>query len=262
MEYPIIQLKLAPQMMVENNSTLWCHAMLYDEHIPRSLQDAYASCALYNARNDINTDFVARHITSRVDELNAMPLPTDAIETLAQAHALMLYQVMFVFGGDVQYYSQAEVLMPRLEAVGNLLLHLSAQQIDPIDALPLYPGAAVRAVWKSFLFRESLRRTVLSLFQFLALCRLLRGQFASCTHGLSQGTKVTLSAHLWSANTAFDFAIAWNEKKHFLVSDLDFTEALRDARPDDIDDFGKTMLVGLQGIDDVKAWFYTKGDTF
>ncbi|UPX14244.1 uncharacterized protein EKO05_0004733 [Ascochyta rabiei] len=236
--------------------------MLYDEHMPRSLQDAHASCALYNARNDINTDFVARHIMSRVDELIAVPLPTDATEILAQAHALMLYQIMLVFGGDVQHYSHAEVLVPLLEAVDNLLLHLSTQQTDPINELSLYPSAAMRAVWKSFVFRETLRRTILSLFQFLALCRLLRGQFGSCTNELSHGNKVTLSAHLWSATTAFDNAVAWNEKKHFLVHDLDFTDVLRDARPDDIDSFGRTMLVGLQGIDDFKGWFYTRGGTF
>ncbi|XPS96694.1 hypothetical protein M3J09_005953 [Ascochyta lentis] len=260
--YAITQLKLAPRMMVENNSTLWCHAMLYDEHMPRSLQDAHASCALYNARNDINTDFVARHIANRIDELISAPLPTEAIEIMARAHALMLYQVMLFFGSDVRCFSQAEVLVCRLVEVGNLLLDISAQQTDPINALLLYPSAAVRAAWKSFLFRETLRRTVLSLFQFVAFCHLLRGQSGPCTDGLSQGNRVTLSAHLWSASNAFGFAVAWNERPHFLVHNLDFTDVLKDAQPDDIDNFGKTMLVSLQGIDDVKGWFYMKGGTF
>ena len=70
---------------------------------------------------------------------------------------------------------------------------------------------------------------------------------------------MTFSAQLWRAKSAFDFALAWNKKQHFLVCDLDFTEVLRDAQPDDIDDFAKTMLVGLQGIDDVKGWLYNRG---
>ena len=73
---------------------------------------------------------------------------------------------------------------------------------------------------------------------------------------------MTLSAHLWSAKNAFDFAVAWNERKHFLVHDLDFKEVLSDAQPDDVDDFAKTMLVGMLGFDDVKGWFYTKHGTF
>jgi hypothetical protein len=260
--YAIDQLKLAPRMMVEENSTLWCHAMAYDENMPRTLQDAYAACALYISRNDINADMVMRHITSRIDELVATPLPTSSIEILARAHAFLLYQVILVFGGDIRFYGHAEALVPRLEEVGNSLLVLTAQQTDPIGSLPLYPSAAARSAWMSFIFRETLRRTVLSLFQLLALCQLLRGQLSSCSHGLSQGNKVTLSAHLWNAKSAFDFAVAWNEKNHFLVHELDFTEVLRDARPDDIDDFAKTMLVGLQGIDDIKGWFYTRDAIF
>lgn len=73
---------------------------------------------------------------------------------------------------------------------------------------------------------------------------------------------MTLSAHLWNAKSAFDFAVAWNEKSHFLVKDLDFSEVMRDAEPDDVDDFAKMMLVGLMGIDDVRGWFYMKGGTF
>jgi hypothetical protein len=76
------------------------------------------------------------------------------------------------------------------------------------------------------------------------------------------GSRVTFSAHLWKAASAFDFAIAWNEKKHFLVKDFDLTEILESARPDDLDVFGRMMLVGIMGIEDVKGWFHTRGGTF
>jgi hypothetical protein len=70
---------------------------------------------------------------------------------------------------------------------------------------------------------------------------------------------LTISAHLWNAKTAFDFALAWNSRKHFTVIELDFTEVLRDAMPDDIDIFGKMMMISLKGEDDIKGWFYTRG---
>jgi hypothetical protein len=261
--YAIEQLKLAPRMMVEENATLWCHATLYEEQMPRPLQDAHAACALYVSRNDVNVEFVARHISDRVKELIATHTPTDPIEILARAHALMLYQVMLVFGGDMRFYGQAEILLSHLEHVGNLLLALNGQQCDPTEKLPLHPSAAARAAWTSFVYRETLRRTVLSLFQFLALCHLLQGgQVSSCSPELAQGNRITLSAHLWGAKSALDFAVAWNEKKHLLVHDLDFSEVLSTAHPGDIDNFAKAMLVGLQGIDDVKGWFYTHGAAF
>lgn len=263
--YAIDQLKSAPRMMVENNSTLWCHAMFYDENMPRLLQDAHAASALYNARNDINAELIVRHITNRVDELIAMPLPTAPVDVIARAHAMMLYQIMLVFGGNLRFYRHAEALIPHLEDVGNRLLEVNSQALDSNDStnqVPLYPMTTARAAWELFMFQETLRRTLLSLFQLVALCRLLHGQSICCTSSLSRGNKVTLSSHLWRARNAFEFAIAWNEKKHFLVHNLDFTELLSKAQPDDIDDFAKILLVSLRGIDDVKGWFYTKGGLF
>jgi hypothetical protein len=73
------------------------------------------------------------------------------------------------------------------------------------------------------------------------------------------GNRLTMSAHLWNARSVFDFALAWNNRKHFTVIELDFTEVLRDAMPDDVDTFGRMMMIGLQGEDDIKGWFYTRG---
>ena len=78
----------------------------------------------------------------------------------------------------------------------------------------------------------------------------------------NMSTRVTLSANLWKAVSAFDFAVAWNERQHYLVKDFDFTELLENARPDDIDMFGRMLLTGVRGIDDVKGWFHTRGGVF
>lgn len=258
-DYSIEQLKLFPKMMVEHNGTPCSHPMLYDEHMPRSLQDALAACALYIARNEINAEHVTRFITDRAEELTVTSLPTDSRDMLARAHALMLYQIMLVFGGDIQFYGQAEALLPHLEEVGTSLLSIAAQQIDTQQSLPFYPSNVARSAWKSYVFRESVRRTALSVFHFSTMCKLLRGQLISCAHTLSYGNRVTASAHLWHAQNAVDFAVAWNDRKHFLIKELDFSELLRDAKPDDVDVFGRMMMTGLQGIDDVRGWFHSRG---
>ena len=258
-EYSVEQLKLVPKMMVDQNCTPWAHAMIYEELMPRSLQDAHAACALYITRNGTNDEHVTRYITSRAEELANSAMPTSTVEVLARAHALMLYQIMLVFGGDIRVYGQAEELIPHLEEVANSLLIIGAQQTDTIGSLPLYPGTAARSAWRAYVLRESVRRTMLSVFQFTGVCNLLRGQLKSCLNSIACDSRLTLSAHLWNAKNAFDFAIAWNDKNHFLVKDLDFTDVLRDAKPDDLDVFARMMLVGLQGIDDIRGWFYTRG---
>jgi hypothetical protein len=40
---------------------------------------------------------------------------------------------------------------------------------------------------------------------------------------------------------------------------MDFTEMLSSADADDIDAFGRMLLVGLLGKDDVSGWLHSKG---
>jgi hypothetical protein len=247
--WSVERLKLAPKMMVEQKGTPWQHPMLYDEYMPKSLQDAYTASALYIARNGTNDDLVAKIITERVDELLTSPFPQQPNELLARAHALIVYQTMLAFSGEAGYCKQAELLLPQMEDIGNALLPCAARQLDPTGPLPLYPSAAACGAWTSYIFRESLRRTVLSLFHLIITCKMLQGQLKSCRTRLAMGNRFTLSAHLWSAKNPLEFAIAWNNKNHFLVRELDFTEVMRDAEPDDIDVFSRMMMVGLQGVD-------------
>ena len=51
-EYSVEQWKLAPAMMVQENCTLWCHPLLYEEHMPRSLSGA---CFTLPARTKLLT---------------------------------------------------------------------------------------------------------------------------------------------------------------------------------------------------------------
>lgn len=258
-EYTIEQLKTVPRMMVEQNGAPWAHKMLYEERLPRSLQDAQAACALFISLNDVNLERVAEFITSRAEELTTSQMPQDPGGILARAQALLLYHIMLVFGGNMRLLKHADALAPSLEAVGGLLLNIAAQQVDPTAQLPVYPATTARSAWRSYVFRESVRRTLLSLFHISAITSLVQGQLQACSHDLQFGNKVTVSAHLWNATDAFEFAVAWNTKKHFLVKELDFTEVLKDAGPGDVDLFSKMILVGLRGLDDVRGWFYMKG---
>jgi len=70
---------------------------------------------------------------------------------------------------------------------------------------------------------------------------------------------VVISSALWDAKSPFDFAKAWNEKKHFLVKDLEFQEVLKEADAQDIDVFGRMIMVGVIGVDDIRGWIHTRG---
>jgi hypothetical protein len=56
--------------------------------------------------------------------------------------------------------------------------------------------------------------------------------------------------------------VAWREKRHFIIQNLDFEEVLSNASPGDVDDLGKSFLVMSQGLDEVKEWYYNQGFKF
>jgi hypothetical protein len=259
MRWAMEKLKLTPKFMVKENSTPWQHPKLYEEIMPPFLQDSYAACALYLARNSINNEFVNKFIKTHAEALVNLPLPQQPTEILARAHSLMLYGCMLVFGGDISAYTHAELLLPCMEEVGYSLLDLARQQDAPTLSLPLYPSATARASWTAYIFRESLSRTVLAVFHFLTLYNLLRGQLVTCSPHFAYDHKLTISAHLWNAKSTLDYALAWNNKKYFIVKGLDFEKVLQDAMPEDLDIFTKIMIIGLRGEDDMEGWFYTRG---
>jgi hypothetical protein len=258
-DWPIEQLKLAPRAMIEQNGTPWQHAMLYQEHMPQVLQDAYAACAMYISRNTTNNGFIASYIKRHAEALISSPISKEPIDLLARAHALMLYQSMLLFGGDISLYSQAESILPCMNEVAYALHSLTDYQEDPSCTIPLYPSALARTLWTAYIFRESLRRTVLALFQFVTIYQLLRGQLTLCNEHLALGNKLIISAQLWDAKSAFDYAVIWNNQRYFIVKELDFSGVLRDAMPEDVDTLGKMLMIALQGEDDIKGWFYTRG---
>lgn len=261
MGYFVEQMKLIPTMMVEQNCTPWMHPMLYEDHMPRCLQDAYAACALYIAKNQTNAERVERHIKSRAEDLVNSTLPDTPLEILARTHALILYQTMFVFGGSLRFFAETEALVPYIQNMGTMLVPIAGEMNEPVGPLPLYPATAAQSAWKSYVSQESARRTVVSAFQITVMCNIFSGQMKNCLQNISLGTSITLSAHLWNATNAFDFAMSWNAKNHFVVKELDFTDVLENAQPDDLDVFANMLLISLQGIDDIRGWYHTRGGT-
>jgi hypothetical protein len=103
---------------------------------------------------------------------------------------------------------------------------------------------------------------MVSLFQLLASCYLLWHAKPYCGVQKPIETRLTFSAHLWKASSTVEFVTAWNEKQHYLIRDFEFKDLLETARSDDIDQFGRMILVSVLGKDDVEGWFHTRGGGF
>jgi len=85
--------------------------------------------------------------------------------------------------------------------------------------LSLYPIGPTREFWQAWVLQESARRTYMATFFTLQLYLLLKGDVPEkCDKRLYQCHFWTVSAHLWRARDAFDFACAWRDKRHFVVN--------------------------------------------
>ncbi|EWG55442.1 hypothetical protein FVEG_17525 [Fusarium verticillioides 7600] len=259
-----------PSQMISENQTPWCHSHLYDDGMPKSMQHAVSSAALHAAKNHLNARVIRDNVESRAQELLASDPPTTSMETLAYAHALFIYQILRLLDNDTRSYAIYEATMPHLEEASNALIpHIAIDEeaSQSSDLIPLFPAAAGQAFWTNWIFQESAKRTLGMINFFMLTYYFMKGESGNrcCQNkNIAVNRSVTMSAHLWNAQDAVDFALAWRDKKHFTinVSAPNFLETiLQDAQKDDIDVFGKICLTSLMGLTEAKGWLAMKGIT-
>lgn len=199
----------------------------------------------------------------RTRDLLSSSEPTTTREILARTHALILYQIMRLFDSDIRSQATAEALFKTLEAsVLTLMRNIYVPgSTGSADLLPLSMDPIIE-FWESWVLQESARRTVLLTYYFIQIYKLLQGKVpVQCDGklGIYEDHAWYVSAHLWNAPSAFDFAVAWAERDHLIVHNLDFSSVLPNAQPDDLDIFGRMFLVTILGIDEARAWFHVRG---
>jgi len=286
-QYAIDTLSDTPRMMVVENQTPWSHRELYADGMPKVMQgihssslneyctnksDAYACCALYITKNPLNAPVITSHIHTRHQELILSPIPTSTPDLLAHTHALLIYRIMHLFDPDLHNALTTSTFdtlsMSALESAAALLFSSThfPPESEPADTLmsgtSILPSTLESTMhfWKLWVVEESARRTILFTFYFLQIVRLLRGERnLLCDGKLGLLHSWYFSAYLWNAPSALDFAVAWAEREHYIVRNVDFSKVLLEAQPGDIDCFGKMLLVTSQGIDRMQEWFSVRG---
>lgn len=184
--------------------------------------DAHACCGLYTAKNKTNAAIILRTIEFRTQELVSSALPTTRLELLARTQALLLYQIIRLFDGDIRARVAAERTNAALDTAATALLGHISYDAESGAAPSGSLTAAARESWEDWVFQESARRTFLVVFFTLQLYRVLsRAGPLQCDPKLYVCHSCTLSAHLWRARDSLDFEIAWRERRHFVVTNAE-----------------------------------------
>ncbi|GKT51458.1 transcription factor IIIA [Colletotrichum spaethianum] len=261
LQYALDEIKKVPTSTVLENQAPWSHPYLYRTRMPREMQDAQACCALYIAKNSTNAHFVVRTIQARAHELLSSPMPKDRLSILARLQATLLYQIIRLFDGDISMRASAQQTLPALDSAMLSLQPFirwdrGQPETGPAEDHSTYP---TKETWHEWIFQESARRSIFFACFLLVTYNVLIGKIPGCqeSHFICQSW--TLSASLWKAPDVVDFAVAWREKRHFVVTKGNFDDILRDAAADDVDLFGRILIVGAMGIDEARLWFHNRG---
>ncbi|EPE02649.1 zinc c6 finger domain protein [Ophiostoma piceae UAMH 11346] len=279
-------MSLVPSQLVLHNRLPWSHPRLYHIYqsgngatMPRSMQDAFSSCALYLAKNSTNAQVIVQCINARLDELVlAWPLVAATaldIDLVAYIQALLLYNIIAIFDVDMDARRVIEKTRD--------ILYTSAQQLAP-SAFTLGttgPGSTAlsdnSSAWDDWVLAETARRTALIAHYFIHMYHhIILGTPTSACHERARGEAIesaesaglpdtqekywTVSSWLWKAGSTAEFAAAWRGGLFRVARIYDMDELLMagDTRAAAAevarDDFSRILLSSLMGIEMFDGW--------
>lgn len=232
-----------------------------------------SACALHASKNAVNSRVILRCIEAKVDDLlGSVPQP-GPLGALARTQALLLYQTIRFFDGDVLARSSADATFCELESsIYALREHVSWDIASPsdtrlittpgdLDGPAISLGQPSRQFWREWTYQESARRTLLVASFFVHIWKMLTGRppVRRCGDEELRRQCWTLQARLWGAGSAFEFAAAWRDREHRVVRRGTVRSTMMEAEPGDLEAFGKMLMTAALGVDETEAWFASMG---
>lgn len=287
---------------VDTGACPFIHLHTYRYHLPRCVQDAYTALSTYQNRKQSNRAIVASLLEQRIKQLLAdQPRPPpgasgddddtaaallNTFEHLARVHALLAYQIICLYDGDIRLRHVAETQIPTLNSWLRQLVasarHASAAGAEAFVSPMVTPPPGQRdqppltqvqnggvewvtlerpllscedTAWYAWLLAETIRRTWLVASSVQTIYLTLQVLWAPCPGGLPfttrKGAFEAGSSYAWAAcceghKQGRDFA---RRHKHRLFEE---------CRPDDVDDFTVRLLEISYGLDRIERWRYGK----
>lgn len=266
---------------VDTGSNPFIHKWLYKTRFPRCIQDAYMVLSCYLKKTASNDQVITHIIEDRVTQLlqdyavpsaqaqneqaatDSVPTGLDNLEHIARVQALLIYQYLGLYDGDIRMRFVAEGLIPvlyswvqqmfehysRTACVGSTLDLQPIRDLASID--PLKPSArnSDQSAWYEWIIAETIRRTTILACGVQTLYIVLQqGGTIPCQKNIMY----TPHKGLWEA----DSPIAWEklcEKTNVtLVQTADSKQVLATLGAESVDDFATLVLQVRNGTSGVE----------
>jgi hypothetical protein len=229
-------LKAFPTTFAREGSTPFIHPQLYDQSLPKQIQDVYTICGSYLSVTGGNKAMVFPIMQQKFNELMEKHSNLHRFEdVLASVQALMLYLTIRLFDGDTQQRRLAE---PYVHTLGQWARQLwkTAPSQTPESLSP----------WQAWVFAESVRRSIL-------IACLIQGVYSRIKRGYSKHTlfveALPFDVHTtkWDAQSTTAWEAVAGEPQSSMVSYREYVERFSEGRVKSLKDFEVLLLIACHG---------------
>ncbi|KAH8806193.1 hypothetical protein F5884DRAFT_801897 [Xylogone sp. PMI_703] len=167
-------LKQFPRVFARLGHCGFIHRAVYSSGMPATLRHAYNTCCALTIMNRGNMDIQLRNLSLEVEDLLRQKLWPDSSVTLTEnlvvVQALILYQIIRLFSGNVEQRYIAEQQ--------NFYLDMWTQNLEFLSQLEglADTGSSASIAWPQWILVETVRRTLLMSY-------VSRGIFWALRHG-------------------------------------------------------------------------------
>ncbi|TGO65679.1 hypothetical protein BOTNAR_0075g00290 [Botryotinia narcissicola] len=257
-EFVAKRLARIPRVFVQHGHTMFIHQMQFQQSCSLALQDAMSACALYCMKGVANQALVFGILEHKCQQLIASTnaLLASRTDLLAALQALLLYQMVRLFDGDIRLRAHAEA--------DEAIVILWASQLSPptfnteeiILATLGSTGADIvttgcKSDWHSWLVDESIRRTVITTF-------MLKGVYSFLKLGYDSPTNLnvcfTAQAALWNAQSAIGWCRAQDKTERHEIWVTRWDETIAKTKPVDLEELGVLIMTMLWGPEATRIW--------
>ena len=265
---------------VEKGSNPFIHSRLYRTRFPRCIQDAYTvlSCYLHKTASNEQTilqiiedrakQLLAEHSSPLADSLleniNSSSVTLDSLEHIARVQALLVYQVLCLYDGDIRLRHIAESHIPVLNSwMQQMVEHashavclggsvISSAHEQTVVGFSLTDIAhCENLLWYSWIIAESIRRTWLVASGIQGAYLVMQQRRAIPCQG---GMMFTTRQGVWEAQSARAWEKLCSEVNVGLMQVAETDKLFTEVAPEDVDDFTILILQATFGEERMERW--------
>lgn len=271
------------------------HGLCRSAVMPPYVEEAYTMLVAYQNRTEKTTQAVL-HIVERAvtrllqkeqcdgidddSDMSGQQQAAAAAAHLERTQALLIYEIIRLFDGDIRARVQAEegihvLSMWTRQMWQSAASHaaasstadntpyslqrrqqdMSATPVPPAFAPPLQSTFAAQkgdadSTWKAWIVAESIRRTYITSSFVEAVYTVLKQGWASCSAGIAYSG----GSGLWDAASPSAWLNHIRGNDVFAIHCVELDRLFSAATPSDVDEFTQAMVAVSFGLDRYEAW--------